>query len=383
MQSDMYVSPVGGVSMRTSPTRGCASLASVAVALFSCISVAAHVANDSVTDPNSHSVGASPDVNDLRWDLAKAFTFCWTSVELSAQMGRATPDGVGEANLPLCTLTVSGKVDWTPIETQGLVIIDVSAPQICELLDDYGNSIAYKNAQSDRKRDYQDRHWYWTDTGAYLWTTDCDQFKLKGELCVDTYRSLPSTLSRVAGYIWAIYADAVVCVDVPFDPNYGSLESEVVPDLTFVVDPTMPPAPQPVEYARIPLPGTGGAMVCRAKRAMGVYQYGTWLKSKMGRPVFRISEGIRYPGHVYAYGDYAIVRTELYDSTEGVFTIPIDQGVVSSVWDTRGSYCWGQTKQIDDDVLFDTVRHVILVHPVEVKIPFVLKNVSVPIIAGE
>ena len=143
--------------MRTSPTRGCASLASVAVALFSCISVAAHVTRDSVTDPNSRSVGASPDVNDLRWDLAKAFTFCWTSVELSAQIGRATPDGIGEANLPLCSLTVSGKVDWAPIEAQGLVIIDVSAP----------------------------RHWYWTDTGAYLWTTDCDQFKLKGELCGD------------------------------------------------------------------------------------------------------------------------------------------------------------------------------------------------------
>jgi hypothetical protein len=86
------------------------------------------------------------------------------------------------------------------------------------------------------------------------------------------------------GYIWAIYADTVVYLDVPFDPNYGSFENEAVPGLRISVDPTMPPVPEPIEFVRVTLPTTGGT-VCRPKMALGLYKYQTWVQSTTNQPV--------------------------------------------------------------------------------------------------
>jgi hypothetical protein len=84
-----------------------------------------------------------------------------------------------------------------------------------------------------------------------------------------------------------------------------------------------------------------------------------------------------FPRSQYPLGDYAIVRTELFDSKNG----RADHFFIQWIWgdplgDT-GANCNGQAEQLPRDT-YDSIRHVIAVHPVEVKIPFVLKNIPIP-----
>ena len=80
---------------------------------------------------------------------------------------------------------------------------------------------------------------------------------------------------------------------------------------------------------------------------------------------------------IYPLGDYAILRTELYDSVRQTSVNVPTQEVGSEVSDVRGTHCWGQMEQGRYDT-YDTIRHTIVVHPVEVKIPFVLRNIPIP-----
>jgi len=346
----------------------------MAMVLLGGFAIRACGATDPIADPNSPSAGSSQDANELRWDLAESFTFSWKSAELSAKVVNSTQNGEGESNVPVHMLTVSASVDWNPLQAGGLVIIDVNTPQVCELLDEGGNPVQYRNAQSDQFRCYQDRKWYWAwESQAVATEPLCCTVKV--HVCADANQTMPSTISVLKGYIWAIYADAVICVEVPFDPNCGSIETEAAPDLTFAVDPTMPPAPEPIEYVSVALPT--GDTVCRPKRATGLYKYQTWVKSKTGQPVLTLRERIRSPGKAHAFGDYAVVRTELFDSQKRVCQIPVNEGVLSVLWNARGVLCSGETAQ-PWNISYDTIWHIVAVHPVEVKIPFLLRAIPVP-----
>lgn len=359
--------------MRVPRKRESLFLFTMALVLLGGFAIRAYGTTGTIPDPNSPSAWSSHDANELRWDLAESFTFSWESAELSAKVVNSTQSDAGESNVPVRTLTVSASVDWNPLKAGGLVIIDVNTPQVCELLDQGGDPVQYQNAQSDQYRCYRDRKWYWPwESQAVATEPLCCSVKV--HVCADANQSMPTTISVLKGYLWAIYADAVICVAVPFDPNCGSIETEAAPDFTFTVDPTMPPVPEPIEYVRVLLPT--GDTVCRPKRATGLYKYQTWVKSKTGQPVLTLRERIQSPGKAYAFGDYAMVRTELFDSQKRVSQIPVNEDVLSVLWNARGVLCSGETAQLQN-ISFDTIWHIVAVHPVEVKIPFVLRDIPV------
>jgi hypothetical protein len=106
--------------------------------------------------------------------------------------------------------------------------------------------------------------------------------------------------------------------------------------------------------------------------------YTTWIKSMSGAPVMALRDGVGYYRRdEYPLGDYAILRTELYDSAGQTSIGAPTQEAGSGVFDVRGTYCWGQMEQGRYDA-YDTIRHIIVVHPVEVKIPFLLRDVPIP-----
>jgi hypothetical protein len=325
------------------------------------------------------AVAAATDTNDLRWDLAESFTFAWESVEFSARIARSGEDDVVGPDASTQTVSISVSVHWDLQKARNLVILDVNAPQVYEMYDEEGNRIEYQNAQSDQRRHYEDSQWSWSrEGGACLRPKTLGPFSVKVRLPGDTDQLVPPTISILKGYVWAVYADRVVAVDVPFDPDFGDLESQEAPDLTFSVDPTTPPPPEPPEYIAVVPSETRGAGVYRLKKALGLYWYKTWVKSKTNLPVLALSDGIRYPGSLFAFRDYVVIRTELLDSNRGVFTRP-NQGVRSGLAGTRGAYCSGEISQSGDvSESFDTIRHLVAVHPVEVKIPFVLASIPVP-----
>ncbi|MEN6429175.1 MAG: hypothetical protein ABFE13_27825 [Phycisphaerales bacterium] len=329
--------------------------------------------------PESHGgskLTALAEPNDLRWDLAEAFTFSWQTTELTAKITNSSAEVTSKSGTVERIISVSVDVGWN-LKAKGLVIIDVNAPQVYELLDEDGNVIEYENAQSDQYRRYEDYPYYWTQNGtAYRNATEPEQFRVKVRLSADASQPAPSVISVLKGYIWAVYADAVIEVDVPFDPNLGDFESESAPELTFTVDVTTPPVPEPLEYICVVPSEIRGGGKYRPTRAVGLYRYATWVRSKTDRPVLGLNDGIRYPGSVYVFQDYAVIRTKLCDSTSGDVMRVNSQIVENWFATTRGAYCWGQLEQ--DRSAYDTICHIIVVHPVEVKIPFVLRDVPVP-----
>jgi hypothetical protein len=332
------------------------------------------VGADTIADPTDTAsvplAAASADSNDLRWDLARAFQFDWVSAELSAKV---VPGA--DANAPARTVIVS--VGLTVLDVKGLVILDMNSPGIIQVLDQRGNPVEYQAARSDQTRRYDSRSWYWNNSGAVI-TTPLGPFDVAFRLSADPRQSAPSSLSQVQGYIYAIYADGVVGLDVPFDPNYGWHQAPAVPGLMACVDPATPPCPWPLKEIKVAGPDSTGTFY-RPATPVPLYKYQTWVKVKAGGPMMGLNDpGGFYPRASNPLGDYALVRTELYASKKDFSDYLFTQWVLSDPLGDRGASCNGEKEQVPGDVTYDSIRHIIAVHPVEVKIPFVLKNIPIP-----
>ena len=327
--------------------------------------------------------------NDLRWDLAQAFCFKWNTVGVSAGAMHPGPDGGPEAGVPVREIALSVSVDFNSVKAKGLVIVDMSGPQISEVIDGNGRQVVCQSGQSDLIRGYDDLGWYWDGEGRAATANKLSPFTVKVRLADDPKQHMPSSISRLQAYIYALYADAIIRVDLPFDPNMGWLDTEAAPDLTLLVDPLTPPPPAPVQYVSI-LPNMSPTsdyanprnIPSRPKVALGSYTYTTWVNSKTGQRVLGLRDP-RYPSASFGFGNYAVVRTELFDSrrnTGGPFK---EQQVSGTLLDGRyGACCSGQLLQGDGNT-YDKIRHIIVVHPVEVKIPFVLRTIPLPAVGAE
>jgi hypothetical protein len=181
-------------------------------------------------------------------------------------------------------------------------------------------------------------------------------------------------LHQAIGFVYGLYADRVVNVDIPFDPNSGTFDVPLTPDLQFWVDPATPPCPGPVKYVRISPPNSR-VDVSRPATPVPLYMYTTWVKSRTGKPVLAINDGILRKSA--PFGEYAVIRTELVNSKRGSQVSFQAQSVRGDYSGTKGAQCHGQMAPVRNES-YDTIRHVIAVHPREMKIPFVLKNVPVP-----
>ncbi|NLZ04331.1 MAG: hypothetical protein GXY19_04080 [Phycisphaerae bacterium] len=318
----------------------------------------------------------SGDVNDLDWDLANAFEFVWDSVQLSVKVSNPQSSAGADSGLPV--LVLSGRVGI--LDRSSFITLDVNTVGVWELLDNDGRALECENAQTGGRRAYQEYGWYWHQGFTYT-PQKWFPFTMTIQLSTDPNNTLPSSIAVVGGYIYALCADDVIDVDVPFDPNYGCQETEAVPDLVICVDPTTPPLPEPIEYVSpSSSSSSSGQRVIdtsrRPKNAIALYSYTTWVKSNVGSPVLGINDPPYLSSRV-AFGDYAVIRTELFSSARRVSAILQMEGVLGDISGSRGAKCCGKEEQIYGDN-YDMIRHVIAVRPVEVKIPFVLTNIPVP-----
>jgi hypothetical protein len=322
--------------------------------------------------PSTPPAPKSADTNDLRWDLAKKFRFEWQSVELSAKSVKGE-----DPNARARTLVVSVGHEFVDVNNrgwfmpgqvvgpEGLVTIDVNSPQIIEAMDEAGTPIECHAAYSAEDRKYQESGWWWVP-GATFAPGKLTPFEVRIRLTGGSGQPIPSALSRVTGYIYALYADNIVEIDLPFDPNTPCLYPAMTPGLAFCVNRGMPVCPPPIVGSR------GAAPVA-------LYRYETYVKSTESRAVLGVFDSDCFTRSLDPFGDYAIVRTELEDM-KGKYKC---SAVLPTEWvggdmsGKRGAICWGEGAQELSDA-YDTIGHIIAVHPVEVKIPFVLRNIPIP-----
>lgn len=309
----------------------------------------------------------SGDINDLDWEKAGAFEFVWDSVELSVKVSNPRGDVAADCNVPV--LTISGLV--AIVDANNVATIDISSVGIWEALDENGQVLGVPTTEASYLRAYEEYDWFWDEAGVYppqKWFP----FTITFELSPDPNGTLPSSISAVGGYIYALFADTILNVDVPFDPNFGCLEVEEAPDLMICVSPSTFPPGEPIRFDTPRRPPT-------------LYSYSTVVKSKAGTQIL----GVRGSGctRFTDYVDYAVIRTSLFDSqrnfeytfrTQSVSapSVRADGGGGSGKNATDAS-CSGTATQGEDDN-WDMIRHVVVRHPVEVKIPFVLSNIPIP-----
>jgi len=301
----------------------------------------------------------SEDANQLQWDLGDKFEFDWDSVELSSKVLKS-----GTSSTGACTLTISMRVRI--LDAKGLATIDVNRPEVIEVLDENGEAVRRVPEQLYPVRCYEENGWLWNSEGAYAlrqWHPGAVVLRLP----TDSNHAVPSSISRVTGCIHAIYGE-VIKVDVPFDARGGDwLEFKDAPDLSFRVDSSTAPPPGPISRQR--------------DTPIGLHRYETWVRSLSGKPVMSVRDPWPwYPRDLFPLGDYAVVRTELFDPQEKVAVPPSRhwRWVLSCPSGTscEGARCWGQMEQ--DDHTYTMIRHLIIARPIEVRIPFKLNNIPVP-----
>lgn len=316
-------------------------------------------------DPNSNPWAVSADPNALRWDMADGFVFDWESVELSSKVLK-----VASPNAEVYTLAISIKV--LVGDPRQLVTIDIERPEVFDVRDEDGRMVEYQPGDPCPVRRYELAEWSWSSTGALppAHGQHWHPGTLLLRLLADSNEPLPSVLSQVTGYIHALYGE-VIEIDVPFDAPKGTwLHFAATPGLLFRVNKGTYPPP--------------GSLFTRNEDApIGLYTYNTSVKSEAGRPVMAVRDAWPwYRRDLYPFADYGIVRVELFDSEKRLARYgPIQwQSLLSDPSGSStypdGACCWGMAEQ--DNHAYDMIRHVIVVRPIEVRIPFVLTNIPVP-----
>lgn len=331
----------------------------VAVMLMPCCSAISAASS-------TYQVRAEP--NDLYWNLGQGFDFAWDSGGVAfALAGAVSEDDTPCEPVPL--LCISARLGI--LDVNDLVAMDVANPVVFGIEDGNGNPVAWQGAEPrpDDVRTYERVGRRWIQQGYSL----VEKMMPSGfslELPLHPNQPVPGNVAMVKGYIWALYSDGMIQVDVPFEPN-GWIEPEQHPELTICVDPATPPRPGPIQYEYLPT-DEPRAVLRRPTAPVQMYKYTTWVKSKAGTPVMGLKDSWYSPS-VRASVEYVMIETRLFDSQKDVVLTPPGQSVISDAG--RGANCIGSLQQCE--YTFDHIRHIMAVHPVEVKIPFVLTSIPI------
>lgn len=317
-------------------------------------------------------IGLSQGQDGLRHDLAKKFGFTWEAVELSARLKNTAGSDTVDPNALSRDLTISVHLDIR--DRTGLVGMAVDNARILEVLDGQGKVVQRIPDASERMRQHM-KVGYVSVSENWRRVQKLKPSEVPIRLHLAPDNGVPSVLSRIHGYVYALYADDIIEVDVPFEPVGQWVK--VAPNLEIQVDPDTLPPPGPVEYEPRP---DRIASPHRLKTPRVIHGYATCVRSKTGKSVRGLSDELK-DGE--AFGPYLVIETKLYDSAR---KITYSVGKQSVRGECRGGtrahsvYCGGSTIQGHDT--YDMIRHVIAVNPREVKIPFTLTNVPVPSLAA-
>jgi hypothetical protein len=164
------------------------------------------------------------DPNRLGGDVTDRFAFVWDSVEVSSQV--FSPSYAGVRDLYECarTLTVAGKIHV--LDANDLVGMQVSDPDVLQVVDGDGNDATWTPLPVRPIRQYQELKYVWATPRNPFATPEpvLQPYDVSVSFCVDPNQELPSSLSLFQWCAYAMYAEDVVEIDVPFEASDDWLE---------------------------------------------------------------------------------------------------------------------------------------------------------------
>ncbi len=282
----------------------------------------------SLRGPSVPPAAASGEPNDLRWDLTGWFQVAPVSVTLSSRTvlptaGEKPSGAIGER-----TLSISTKLDI--LNTNGLVGLDIIDLGIVSVRDEDGKDIRCLSSQYQYLRQYQQVKW------GYAGDPIRDTLLPSGftpVLRLDPNQPTPPSLSRIEAYLYALYADDKIQVDVPFGPPRDWVDA--APGLQIIVAPDTPPPPGPIQ-----LSPRGSSAPSAYASPLAIYEIWTCVQSTAGRPVVGLEDP--WPLAVpWSLGDYVVVEVSLYDHVKGYGMFLNNQSVWSDPWGYNGAICSG------------------------------------------
>jgi hypothetical protein len=302
------------------------------------------------------------DANALYGNLREKLEVVCTSAIVSSEVTNAGQRLARDGNRLERKLTFS--LDLKILDSSNLVGLDVNHPVILTAVDGGGTDIRWL-PRSYPVREYRAAKGFGGRGSVQL-------PRAVVQLILAPSQAIPASVAELTGYFHALYAEKVIEVDIPFEPNHPWIDA--APDLRIAVTVDTPPRPGPIEYRTLIPSGSSRRLdVLTAPRAL--YEYRTLVQSTTGQAVLALED--RWIMAVsWSLGDYVVIGTELYDSQTNKLALP-EEHVWSDPFGKRGAACFGKLEQHDQND-YDTIRHLIAVHPVEVKIPFVLTDIPIP-----
>jgi len=307
----------------------------------------------SALDTPSAARQEAGDPNEAMWNVAERFAFVWDSVEVSAQA--FNPSYTGPRDLYECgrSITVVGKVHV--LDVNDLVGMQVVDPDVLEVVDSDGNDVAWAPFPWRPLRQYQGSNYECPIPQDPLATPQAvlQPYDVSVSFCVDPDQRPISALSLFQWCAYALYAEDVIEVDVPFEASEDWLKA----------------AP--------------GIQIRVTKATVECCDYTYWTEVKPAVGIVRAFDDPVSPTEPMA--DYLVVRTLLLDSEGNPVGATEDDRVSAAVWSERvestslnTAKCSGWLLTFVTEAEIASVRHVIVVHPYEVRVPFVVRDLPLP-----
>ncbi len=285
--------------------------------------------------------------------IGDRFAFVWDSVEVSSQV--FSPSYPGSRDLHECarTLTVLGKVHV--LDSNDLVGMQVVDPEVLQAVDSDGNDVPWSPLPFGPYARYQPLRYEYPIPRDPSETPQpvLQPYDVSISLCLDPARALPPALSLLQWSVQAVYAEEVIEVDVPFAAADTWLE--VAPGLQI--------------------------RVARATLECCKYTYVTEVKHPDG--IVRAFDDLLSPAEPIA--EYLVLRTRLLDPDGNPLRATQDDRVSPAVssrfvestsWNT--ARCVGSLLAFVTEAEVANIRHVIVVRPREVQIPFTSTDLPCP-----
>ncbi len=318
-----------------------------------CVGVVVVLIGVAVCTPGVAGEG-SDDPNRLGGDVTGRFAFVWDSVEVSSQV--FSPSYAGVRDLYECarTLTVAGKIHG--LDANDLVGMQVSDPDVLQVIDGEGNNVRWTPLPVRPIRQYQELKYVWAVPQNPLATPGpvLQPYDVSVSFCVDPSQELPSSLSLFQWRAYAMYAEDVVEIDVPFEASDDWLE--VAP----------------------------GVQIRVTKATVECCGYTYWTEVRHAGGTVQAFDARLSPAEQIA--DYLVMRTLLLDAEGNPIRATEDDRVSPAIWSERvestllgTARCggWLNTFFVTQTEVA-SIRHVIVVHPYEVKVPFGLTDIPLP-----
>lgn len=289
----------------------------------------------------------------MGWDATDRFAFVWDSVEVSAQ--RFSLTYTGRRDLYECerALAVTGKIHV--LDAHGLIGMQVGDPDILRVIDSEGSSVAWTPLPWRPLRQYQELKYERTIPQDPLAKPELvlQPYDVTVSICIDPNQEPVSALSAFQWCAYALYAEDTIEADVPFAASEDW--REVLP----------------------------GVEIRVTKATVECCDYTYWTEVRHTDGIVRAFGALLSPDEPPA--DCLVMETLLLDTEGNPVVATEDPRVSPAIWSQRvESTSWNTAKCGGRLLTFSTqaeiagIRHMIVVGPYEVSIPFDLRNLPIP-----